>query len=238
MRVGAVVLGRLGSSRLPGKVLREVAGRPLLGWVIGRLERVPGLDAVVVATSDDPADDAIERWCEAHGLECFRGDLDDVAGRVLACADAYALDAVARVNADSPWLDPALLGRAVALAREGGRDVVTNVLERSWPYGISAEVVTTEALRRARALSDDPQEAEHVTRLLYARSDAFSILNLRSDLDHADAAATAGFTVDTEDDLRRFERLVAALGEHAMTADTPELVAAARRLERPREDSR
>ncbi len=231
MRAGAVVLGRLSSARLPGKVLRQAGGRPLLGWVLTRLERVEGLDATVVATSAEPADDPLENWCEANGVTCFRGDLDDVAGRALACAAEHGLDAVARVNADSPWLDPDLLTRAVALTREGGYDLVTNVLERTWPYGISAEVVTVAALRRARENTDDPSESEHVTKLLYARPGEFSIHNIASDLDPGDVAAAGGFTVDTEADLRRFERLVAALGERAATAGTHELLATARRLE-------
>lgn len=238
MRTGAVVLGRLSSSRLPGKVLMEVGGRTLLGWVLARLERVEGLDAVLVATSDEPGDDAIAAWCEREGVTCFRGDLDDVAGRVMAAAEAHGLDAVARVNADSPWLDPALLTRSVALLREGDADIVTNVAERTFPYGISAEVVTVAALRRARELSDDPAEAEHVTKAIYARPGSFSILNLRSGPGVDENAAAARFTVDTEDDLRRFERLAAELGDRALDAGTDELLATLRRLERSGQETR
>lgn len=237
MRVGAVVLGRLSSTRLPGKVLTEVGGRPLLGWVLARLEQVEGLDAVVMATSDQPEDDPIERWCDDNGVACFRGDLADVAGRVVAAAEEHGLDAVARVNADSPWLDPELLARAIALMREGGRDLVTNVAERTWPYGISAEVVRVAALERARQMSDDREEAEHVTRLLYARPDSFSILNLRSSRDPVQDERAARFTVDTEADLRRFERLVSALGERAASAGTDELLATLRDVERSSQET-
>jgi spore coat polysaccharide biosynthesis protein SpsF (cytidylyltransferase family) len=235
MRVGAVVLGRLGSTRLPGKVLTEVAGRPLLGWVLARLERVEGLDATVVATSEAPGDNPIARWCAANGVACFRGSLEDVAGRVVAAAEAHGLDAVARVNADSPWLDPELLSEAIARLRAGGADIVTNVFERTWPYGISAEVMTVDALRRARALSGDPAEAEHVTRPIYARPESFSILNLRYSGAAADNRGVVRLTVDTREDLRRFEQLVAALGERAERATTRELLATLRRLERSRE---
>lgn len=238
MRVGAVVLGRLSSTRLPGKVLTEVGGRTLLGWVLARLARVEGLDATVVATSDRPGDDPIERWCEANGVACFRGSLDDVAGRVIAAAEAHGLDAVARVNADSPWLDPRLLSDAIARLRAGGADIVTNVWERTWPYGISAEVMTVEALRRARSLSGDPEEAEHVTRLIYARPESFSILNLRFGGTPVDNRGVARLTVDTEEDLRRFERLVAALGDRADSAGTDELLATLRRIERSGQESR
>lgn len=239
MRVGAVLVARLSSSRLPAKVLRQVAGRPLIGWVHARLEAVSGLDATVVATSDDASDAPIDHWCAEHGVACFRGSLHDVAGRVLSCADEYGLDAVARVNADSPWVDRTLLGHAVAMIRTDQFDVVTNVFERTWPYGISAEVFRVASLRRARDLSDDPDEREHVTRGLYAHPTTFSILNLRSDLTPADGAgAGARFTVDTDEDLQRFERLVAALGERAATVETSELLATARRLERSNRDIR
>ena len=234
MRVGAVVLGRLSSTRLPGKVLTPVAGRPLLGWVLARLERVEGLDEVVVATSAEPEDDPIERWCEGNGVACFRGDLSDVAARVVGAAEAHRLDALARVNADSPWLDAELLSRAIALIREGEHDIVTNVAERTWPYGISAEVMTLDALRRARALSDDREEAEHVTRLLYARPESFSILNIPSSRD----PVPDRLTVDTEEDLRRFERLVTTLGDRAAGAGTDELLATLRHIERSGQETR
>jgi spore coat polysaccharide biosynthesis protein SpsF (cytidylyltransferase family) len=119
----------------------------------------------------------------------------------------------------------------VALIREGRHDVVTNLVGRSWPYGISAEVMTVEALRRAHGLSSDPKEREHVTRLFYARPERFSILNLRSDLD-PESSSGLRFTVDTEQDLQRCERLAAALGARVPIAGTHELIATSPRVER------
>ena len=221
MRVGAIVLARVGSSRLPGKVLTEVGGRTLLGHVVARLDAVRGLDAVVIATSADPRDDAVEAWGRANAVAVFRGALDDVRGRVLACAEAYGLDAVARVNADSPWIDPELIDRAVAAIRVGHHDLVTNVQERSFPYGVSAEVVTVEALRRSVDIATDPQDAEHVTRTIYGHPDSFSIANLRSEQDYD---TSARLTVDTPEDLDLFERLIGRLGNDASRVGTSELL--------------
>jgi spore coat polysaccharide biosynthesis protein SpsF len=222
MRVGAIVLARLGSSRLPAKVLHDAGGRPLLQYVLDRIARVDGLDAVVVATSADAQDDRLAEWCAANGVAVYRGALDDVRGRVIACAAEHGLDAVARVNADSPWTDPDLLERAVAAIRTGEHDLVTNVQERSYPYGVSAEVVTVAALRRAAELSDDPQDAEHVTRTIYWNPEAFSVANLRSERPYD---TSTRLTVDTPEDLDLFERLIDRLGRDASSAGTPQLLA-------------
>jgi spore coat polysaccharide biosynthesis protein SpsF len=222
VRVGAIVQARLSSSRLPGKVLTEVGGRTLLGHVVARLDAVPGLDGVVVATSADSRDDAIEEWGQANDVPVFRGDLDDVRGRVIACAAEHGFDAVARVNSDSPWIDPELIGRAVGAIRTGGPDLATNVQERSYPYGVSAEVVTVDALRRSSEIGTDPQDAEHVTRTLYEHPEFFSIVNLRSVVPYD---TSARLTVDTPADLDLFERLVERLGSEASRVGTPELLA-------------
>jgi spore coat polysaccharide biosynthesis protein SpsF len=223
VRIGAVIVGRLGSSRLPGKVLHHVRGRPLLEYVVARTERVAGLDAIVVATSDEPGDDPIADWAAARGLAVHRGPRDDVLARMLGAAHAHELDAVARVNGDSPWLDPELLGAAVARMRSEQPDLVTNLVPRTWPYGIAAEVATVAALARAHAAAG-PQE--HATAPLYADPEGFATVALTSPVDAADVR----LVVDTEEDLRHFERLVDVLGSGALEATTSAVVAAARTL--------
>ena len=227
-RVGAVILARMTSSRLPGKPLRPIGDSPLIGYVLARLRRVEGLDAIVLATSSDPSDDELAAFAGENGIGLHRGPLDDVAGRVLAAARANGLDAVARVNGDSPWLDPGLLSEAVAAWRRGGADVVTNLVERTWPYGVAAEVVSVDAL--ARAIEDAPaEEREHVTQALYLRPEGFSILALPA-ADPPDPELR--LTVDTEADLERFARLVALFPGRAAEVQTAEVAEAARNLER------
>jgi spore coat polysaccharide biosynthesis protein SpsF len=228
MRIGAVLLGRLSSARLPGKVLTEVAGRPLAAHVLARVEQVDGLDGVVFATSDDAGDDPIADWARGAGIGVFRGSLDDVRGRVIACADEHGFDAIARVNADSPWIDPELLSRAVVHASDGSHDLVTNVLERTYPYGVSAEVATVAALRRAEELDPGPDAAEHVTKTIYTHPEAFSILNLRAE---PPVAPGLRLTVDTPADLERFETLVERFGDRTPRVETEELVAALAKLD-------
>lgn len=221
MRVGGVVLARMGSERLPGKVLRRVGERTVLGHVLARLRRCRELDAVVVATSDQHEDDALATFCADESVEIFRGSLDDVAGRVRACARVHGLDALARVNADSPWLDPTLLDDAVRLIRQGDWDLVSNVRIRTWPYGIASEVLTTSALERICAATESPSDREHVTRYIYERPDMFAIRDLRS---QDPSWAQVRLTVDTKEDFRRFSALREALGERADSVQTAELV--------------
>ena len=121
MTVGAVVHARMGSSRLPGKVLADLGGRPALAWLVERMERAAEVDVVVVATSVEAADDPVAAFCSERGVKLHRGPLEDLAARVLGAAEAFGFDAVVRVNGDSPLLDQRLVDRGVALLREIGR---------------------------------------------------------------------------------------------------------------------
>src|SRR4051794_2173021 len=115
MPTAAVVQARSGSTRLPGKVLREVGGRPLLAYLLERLEHAVLIDGVVVATSDDASDDSVVAFCRTVGADCHRGPVADVAGRILGAVRERDLDAFVRISGDSPLLDQGLVDRAVAL---------------------------------------------------------------------------------------------------------------------------
>ncbi len=204
MRVGAVVQARMTSARLPGKVLAPLAGRPARTWLLERLERAEGLDALMVATSTDASDDAIAAYCEARGTDCVRGPLHDVAARVLAAAHAAELDALVRVSGDSPLLDQALVDRGAELMRLSGADLVTNVRPRTFPPGQSVEVIRTDALAAA---TGDP---EHVTGPLY---DSPFVVRFKTDPPRTAPA----LTLDTRADHARLEAILHAMRrEHWM----------------------
>ena len=158
----------MSSRRLPGKVLRPLAGKPALQYLLERLSHCDEVDRVIVATSGEASDDPVAAFCAAAGALVHRGPLEDVAARFGEVAERFELDAFVRVTADSPLLDQALVDRGAALYREGDFDVVTNVYPRStFPSGQSLEVVRAEAFRRALAGMDDPYEHEHVTPYFY-----------------------------------------------------------------------
>lgn len=215
----AIIQARCSSRRLPGKVLTPLHGRPMLWWLVERVRLSPAVADMVVATSDDPSDDALEVWCRESGIACLRGALDDVAGRFLTVAEALDADSFIRVNGDSPLLDPAILNRAVDLFEGGGADLVTNTQKRSFPKGQSVEVVSTAALKGCHPeMSAD--EKEHVTAYFYRNSADFRIENFSCHEDLHDLQ----MSVDTAEDFLAVERMMKAMDHPPHTYGLPLLV--------------
>jgi spore coat polysaccharide biosynthesis protein SpsF len=201
----------MASTRLPGKVLMELAGRPALDYLLERLHHAQTLDAVIVATSVQPADDAIAHHCAAARVPCHRGAHDDVAARLLAGAEAAGLHALVRVNGDSPLLDQALVDRGVRLFRQGGRDLVTNVHPRSFPRGQSVEVIDCASLRGVLSRLS-AQDREHVTAGLYRDPEGLTIENFDAGADGVgpDGGETR-LVLDTPQDARALEAVLRAM---------------------------
>lgn len=229
MSTGIIVFARMGSTRLPGKVLADIGGRTLLQRVLDRARLVP--DAVViVATSTGPEDDAIASLATAEGVAVFRGSLTDVAGRALAAADEFGLERFARVCADRPFFDPALTARALERSKTSGADLVTTMRSPvgagkspvpTVPAGLTTEVIRTEALRRLLATTDDATDREHVTRAFYRIDTRF-----RHDLLEAEVSPGAlPLVIDTEVDLVRARAVTALLGADSHRADIAQVAA-------------
>lgn len=224
LNTGIVVFVRYDSTRLPGKVLRPIAGRPLLGHVLDRLCGLP--DRLIVATSDRPVDDPVANFAMDQAVEVFRGPAEDVLGRALACAETCGLSRVVRISGDSPFIASPVVAQVIALHDSEKPDLASNVFPRGFPFGISVEVVTVDALRRLDALTDDPEDREHVTRYLYAHRDEFRIANL--------APPDTGFhgvrlVVDTDEDLARAEWIARRARPSPRDASLDQIVALARR---------
>lgn len=197
---------RTGSSRLPGKILLEVAGEPMLAHEIRRLQRVEELDDIVVATTVDPGDDPVVAVAEAEGARWFRGSEHDVLDRYFRAAEEASAEVVLRVTADCPLLDPEVAGLVVSTlaAQDGQLDYASNVVERTYPAGLDAEALTAEALERAFRLGRSPEAREHVTWfLLRERPDLFRIGSITDDADNSDLR----WTVDHARDLELVRRL-------------------------------
>jgi spore coat polysaccharide biosynthesis protein SpsF (cytidylyltransferase family) len=205
--IGVIVQARMSSARLPGKVLLEVGGKPLLAYLLERLARARQPDITIVATSDESDDDPVAELASGLGVPVHRGPLGDVAGRLAAAADSFGLDALVRISGDSPLMDPAIVDRAVELFSAGDLDLVTNVFPRSFPVGESVEVLSREALARMLAASSDRGDREHVTRYVDAHPESFRIRNFDYERDES----AVRLAVDSEEDLRRIEAIVAAM---------------------------
>ncbi|MGB8182595.1 MAG: NTP transferase domain-containing protein [Stellaceae bacterium] len=218
MTVPAIIQARLSSARLPGKVLRPLAGRPMLAWLIERLAAARRLSGLAVATSDARDDDAVARYCDGAGVRCFRGPLDDTAERLARVSEALGAESFVRVSGDSPFMDPAIVDLVVAQFGDG-IDLASNVLKRTFPKGMSVEVVRLTALRRAQTMMR-PGEAEHVTAVFYRRPEAFHIVGVESGRDWGGVQ----LAVDTEADFALASRVAAAM-ERGRSYGLAELVA-------------
>lgn len=222
---GILLFGRLNSRRLPGKVLRPLGGRPMLGRVIDRMRLMSAEARLVVATSDQPDDDPIAAFAGGEGVEVFRGSKDDVLGRAAACAEALGLDRIVRISCDSPFIDPALVDTMLALHAASDAELTTNVLPRTYPYGISVEVLTTALLDRLQVEARDQEDREHVTRLCYAQPDRFRIArHTRPD----DCYSGLRLVVDTTEDYLLADEIFRQLGNKPETATLDDIVAVAR----------
>ncbi len=160
MSVVAIVQARMGSSRLPAKVLRPLAGEPVIGHVVKRLRHCRRLDGIVVATSTLPADDAIAQWCAAHEVACFRGSHEDVLDRYYQAALTHAVDVVVRITADCPLIDPEVVDEVVEKFFSGPYDSCW--LGGEFPDGLDCQVFAFEAIARAWREATLPSEREHV----------------------------------------------------------------------------
>jgi len=201
-RIGVVIPCRLDSQRLPGKVLADVGGAPLLRRLLERVESARDWDAVVLATTDRAEDDPIAAFGVAAGVDVFRGGLDDVAGRLLGAAESTGLDWFFRVNGDSPCVDPALLEAAVARIIVGDADFVTNLVPRRFPYGIAVEAVRTDVYRALAPRLEAEAARERPMSVLYDSG-------LRVSRIEREGPSLAGIrlAVDAPADLIRLRRL-------------------------------
>lgn len=220
-KVLAVVQARMSSRRLPGKVLADVEGEPLLALLLARLRRAQTLDRIVVATSDDASDDAIAQAAP----DVFRGPLDDVLARFAGAAAGHD-GIVVRITADCPLIDPALVDGVVTLLGAANVDYASNIEPRTFPDGLDVEAFTTAALKTADQEATASGDREHVTTFIRGRPDRFPAVHLTGD----EPLGELRWTVDTADDLAFVRAVVKALGDRRHTAGLQEILTAARNL--------
>ena len=194
----ALIQARFDSTRLPGKVLEDFGGRPVLGSVVRAARAIPGVDEVVVATSDEPSDDPIAEWCERTGVPVFRGSKNDVLARLADAARHHKADNVLRLTADCPLLDPQICGAVLFQLESGEYDYVTNTHPQSWPDGLDCEALTRQALEKAAQLARLPSHREHVTPFIRANRNLFRQTVVRCPLSGLE---NERWTLDTNEDL-------------------------------------
>lgn len=216
------------STRLPGKPLRRFAGRPLLDWLLDRAETAP--DAVhrfILATSARAIDDPLADYARSRSLPFFRGSIEDVAGRIITCAEAYGLTHFFRINGDSPFVDPELFRLAVAeFVKEPVLEFVTNLHPRTYPYGVAVELFRVASYRHHYENFTELSHYEHVTQFFYENLDSFKWRNV----ERREPLNQLRLTVDTEEDAHFFEAMLAKAGDRWSGWAMHEIAAAYRAL--------
>ncbi len=170
-RVIAIIQGRMSSSRLPGKILADIAGQPMLQRVFMRTSRAASVTETIFATTTDSADDPVAEYCDFSGIPFTRGSLYDVLDRYYQAAKEYKADVVVRITADCPVIDPALIDDVVNTLLEDEYDFVCNRLpppwHRTYPIGLDVEACTFKALAKAWKEAKEPQQREHAMPYFY-----------------------------------------------------------------------
>jgi spore coat polysaccharide biosynthesis protein SpsF len=197
LNITAIVQARMGSTRLPGKVLTDLGGKTVLNRVVTRLRRATRIDDVVVATTCLPNDDSIARECQQLGAPHFRGSECDVLDRYYQVAKNFGADIIVRITADCPLIDPDLVDETLRAFQFHGADYASNVIPRTYPRGLDTEVFTTEALAWAWLEAREPHQREHVTPYLYEHPETFTIASATGRADYSHYR----WTLDTPEDL-------------------------------------
>jgi spore coat polysaccharide biosynthesis protein SpsF len=207
-RVVVIIQARMTSSRLPGKVLADLGGQPVLAWVVRRAGRTMGIDQVVVATSISAEDDAVAAFCKEQDYACSRGSLYDVLDRYRQAALEYDAEVIVRLTGDCPLIDPGMLADNLRtfLGAKPPLDFATNRLpgERTIPIGLDAEFCTMAALETAWREAQKPHQREHVMPFFYEHADRFRILHIKHSPDYGQYR----WTVDTPEDLELLRQVV------------------------------
>jgi spore coat polysaccharide biosynthesis protein SpsF len=205
--VCAIVQARIGSTRLPGKIFKELEGKPILWHVVNRLSHSKKIKNIIVATTDLPEDDATEEFCKENKIDCFRGSSEDVLSRYYQAAVDYEADTIVRVTSDCPAIDPVVIDKMIdkylRLNKTEKVDYLSNTIKRTFPRGLDAEIFSFEALAEAFRCANEKYEREHVTPYIYQRPDVFKIVSYENDRDFS----FHRWTVDTADDYELMKQI-------------------------------
>jgi spore coat polysaccharide biosynthesis protein SpsF len=180
MKIIATVEARMTSTRLPGKVLLDAGGQPMLAHLINRLKSVFSLDGVVLATTTNQADNVLEEFSKKMKIGCYRGSEDDVMSRVIGAAESANADIIVEITGDCPIIDPEIIEQVIRVFKENDVDYVSNAHVRSYPDGMDVQVFPLKVLKRSSVMTNDPLDHEHVTLHIRNNPEIFSRIHLVS----------------------------------------------------------
>ena len=215
-KIVATIEARMTSSRLPGKVLLPIIGTPALELLIRRLKRSNYLDKICLATTNNPADDAIAESAQKLGVAHFRGSEEDVLGRVLGAAQSLGADIIVEITGDCPFVDPALIDRGGEEFFSRDVDYASNTISPTYPNGFDVQVFPTTVLAEVAALTNDPIDRTHVSYYIYRHPEHYRCYNWEAPPDSYGPEFRV--TLDEEADYRVLQTVAGAMPDDGFTA--------------------
>ena len=208
--IGCIIQARMGSSRLPGKVLMKLNENcSTLDFVLNQLSFSTLIDKIIIATTNLEQDDIIEQTAKNLGIECFRGNSDDVLDRYYNCAKKFQMDNIVRITSDCPLIDPGIVDEVISKYKSGNYDYFTNTLIRTYPIGTDVEIFSFEILEKTWQNATLPSEREHVTPFIRNKKMNFRVGNLenKKKLDHV------RWTLDRQEDLDLIREIISKINK-------------------------
>ena len=205
--IGCIIQARMGSSRLPGKIMKKINGNtPMLKFQLDQLEFSKNIDQIIIATTTLEPDNLIVDFCKKNNLECFRGESKDVLDRYYRCAKKFKLSIIVRITSDNPLIDPTIVDHVISRFIDSDYDYMSTLVKKS-PLGFTVEVFTFKSIKKAWEEAKLPSEHEHVTPYFYNNPDKFKIesVSQEKDLSHIRC------TVDTEYDFKLIEKIISKI---------------------------
>ena len=214
--LGCIIQARMGSTRLPGKVMRLLDGtNPSISFTIQQLKNCSDIDKIIVATTSSSEDNQIESFCKKIGIDVFRGKPDDVLLRYYDCAKYFSLDSVIRITADCPLIDPSIVDKGISIFKNNNYDYVTNTYQRTYPDGNETELFSFSSLEKANSLAKLPSEREHVTTFFKNNQSMFKIFNF----EYKKNLSELRWTMDYEEDAILISSLIKKIKNRPFSMD-------------------
>jgi spore coat polysaccharide biosynthesis protein SpsF len=223
MKVVAIIQARIGSTRLPGKVLKKILGKSLLDFQLERLRQVNNIDEIVIATTTNVNDLPVVEWCKQNSISFYRGSEEDVLSRYYEAATIFNADIVVRLTSDCPLIDPKVVETVINhyITHKESVDYVSNSLIRTFPRGLDTEVMSYSVLKQVHMEAISKPHREHVTAYIYSHPERFKLLNVSNNLDQS----RFRLTVDTIEDFQLIRNIIEELYPQNQNFDLNDIIA-------------
>mgnify|MGYP000926538114 FL=1 len=216
-----IVQARLGSTRLPSKVLKDLSGKPVLYHVLERIKKTKLVDNIVIATTDLDSDEPLIEYLRENKIDYYRGSSEDVLSRYYESALQYKADIIIRITSDCPLIDPIVIDEIIKIYLENNNyDYVSNTLMRSFPRGLDVELFTFDALKKSFLKAEKKWEREHVTPYIYTNRDLFNVFNFTNKTDQS----FFRWTLDTPEDYQLIKEIYDSLYNEGKIFTTEEVI--------------